>query len=287
MSMSRASLSLRAAPALLAFVALMLSSTGCAILNFGEVGHEGGDATLGQAAAMAADTSKAGASKKERPLDVGYTTPPETEVSAGIEGSSYAEPVAPGPPVQKAPPDPFQRPVFGLFMSLGSFGGDSYDGYGNAGLSIGGYAQERLRLDLFARAGGVDFKGQSLQGQAFENTVDLQIELMARYELTKGWTFLSLYPVAGFGTGTMFWDYASPVPVTEDGVVRYVKDDHINHFYGYLGVGFAALRMRHMLLDVIVTGGGRLYDTKTYNGFSNDLLPDVGFAQVQFGLAFR
>jgi hypothetical protein len=281
MSTSRASLMLRAAPALLAVV-VILSNTGCAILNFGEVGHEGGDATLGQAAAMAADTSK-----KERPLDVGYTTPPETEVSAGIEGSSYAEPLEPGPPVQKAPPDPFQRPVFGLSMSYGSFGGDSYDGFGNGGLSIGGYVQERFRLDLIARAGGVNFKGQSLQGRAFENTVDFQIELMARYELTKGWTFLSLYPVAGFGTGTMFWDYASPVPVTEDGVVRYVNDDHINHFYGYAGVGFAALRMRHLLLDVIGTGGARLYDVHTYNGFSNDLLPDVGFVQVQFGLAFR
>jgi hypothetical protein len=275
----RASLAPLAAVAL---ATLAIATSSCAILNFGEVGHEGGDATLGQAAAMAADSSK-----KDRPLDVGYTTPPETEGSVEVAGSAYAEPVEPGPKSPKAPPDPFQRPVFGVFMSLGSFGGDSYDGFGNGGISFGGYAQERLRIDVFLRAGGVNFKGQSLQGQAFENTVDLQAELMARYELTKGWTFLSLYPVAGFGTGTLFWDYASPVPVTEDGVVRYVKDDHINHFYGYLGVGFAALRMRHLLLDVIATGGGRLYDVHTFNGFSNDLLPDVGFAQVQLGLAFR
>jgi hypothetical protein len=268
--------------AAVALAALAIATSSCAILNFGEVGHEGGDATLGQAAAMAADSSR-----KERPLDVGYTTPPETDVSVDVAGSSYAEPMEPGPSHEKAPPDPFQRPVFGAFLSFGTFGGDSYDGFGNGGISFGGYAQERLRIDIFLRAGGVDFKGQSLQGKAFENTVDFQAELMARYELTKGWTFLSLYPVAGFGTGTMFWDYASPVPVTEDGVVRYVNDDHINHFYGYLGVGFAALRMRHLLLDVIVTGGGRLYDVHTYNGFSNDLLPDVGYAQVQFGLAFR
>jgi hypothetical protein len=108
-----------------------------------------------------------------------------------------------------------------------------------------------------------------------------------RYELTKGWTFLSLYPVAGISTGTMFWDYASPVPVYEDGVLRYVSDDHINHFDGYLGFGFAAMRTRHVLLDVIGTGGVRIYGWHTYNGFSNDLLPSVGFGQLQFGLSFR
>ncbi|MGH7742643.1 MAG: hypothetical protein ACRENS_11555, partial [Candidatus Eiseniibacteriota bacterium] len=148
--------------------ALALISTGCAILNFGEVGHEGGDATLGQAAAMAADSSK-----KDRPLDVGYTIPPETDVVVEAGGSSYAEPSEPTDPghkSQKGPSDPFQRPVFGLFLSLGSFGGDSYDGYGNGGLSLGGYVQERLRLDLLVRAGGLNFAGQSLQDQAFENT---------------------------------------------------------------------------------------------------------------------
>jgi hypothetical protein len=142
--------------AALALAALTLTGTSCAVLNFGEVGHEGGDATLGQAASTAADTTK-----KDRPLDVGYTTPPEGEVSAEVGGTAYAEPTEPGQRLQKPPPDPFQRPVFGLVGHIGSLGGDSYDGFGGIGLTAGGYPAERLRLDLIARAGYVDFVGRA------------------------------------------------------------------------------------------------------------------------------
>lgn len=278
---------IRSGLAMLALAFAALSSTGCAVLNFGEVGHEGGDATLGQAAAMAADSAN---TKKDRPLDVGYTTPPVVATEVGVAAAEPLAPggeVQPGIPLQKEAPNPFRRPVFGLGLNLGTFGGDSYDGFGGLAISGGGYPDDQLRIDLILRADGVDFNGQSLLGQALVDAMDFKLEVMARYELTKGWTFMSLYPVLGLGTGTLFWNYAKPVPVVEDGVVRYVNDDHINHFYGYLGLGFAGLRTRHVLLDVIASGGGRIYGWHTYNGFSNDLLPSVGFAQVQFELAFR
>ncbi len=270
--------------ALTALVSLAFGSSSCAIIGFQE-GHEDGSASLGQAAEAAADSAK---KKREKPpLDVGYTTPPAMSGGVEISGAGTDENLAPSEQARVKHAQPTSRPIFGFCADVGAFGGHDYDGFGGPGLSIGGYASPRVRVDLTGRAGDVNFSGQRVLGRAFKDAVDLKLDLMVRYELTREHTFMSFYPVVGIGTGTLFWDYAAPVPVVENGVSRMVKDDRINHFYGYAGVGASLMRTRHVLLDGMLTGGGRFYGWHTSNGFSNDILPPVGFAQFQVGIGFR
>ena len=265
---------------MVAIVGLAYAGSGCAVLGLGEEGREGGTATLSGAALAASDSSR-----KHRPLDVGDTTPGSgAEVSVGGgsgESLALSEELTIGRPYERS------HPIWGLVAEVGAFGGHDYDGYGGGGLSIGGYASDRLRLDLIGTAGSVDFTGQSLLGHAFKNALDMKLEVLARYDLTSSRTFMSLAPLAAIGTGTLFWDYAAPVAITVDGVLRMVSDDRINHFYAYTGLGVSLVRTRHFLLDGRIEGGVRLYGWHTANGLRNDLLATTGFGQFQVGMGFR
>src|SRR5512143_3322314 len=73
---------------------LACSSSGCAVLMLG-AGHEGGSASLSDALAQS------DSSKKVRPLDVGYTTPPVV----GVEAEEAPPEPPPAPAVTQAAPD--------------------------------------------------------------------------------------------------------------------------------------------------------------------------------------
>jgi hypothetical protein len=268
---------------LLLAAALALPLSGCAVLGMFDEGHEGGTATLSGAARAASDSSR-----KVRPQDVGHTTPPSgPEISVGGETAEGGESLAPAGGLSVGRPYERTHPLFGLVFEGGAFTGSQYRGFGGAGLSIGGYASERTRVDLVGMASSVDFTEQSLLGHAFKNGLDMKLELLARYEWGDPHRLPGFAPIAAIGTGTLFWDYAAPLTITENNVLRSVTDDRINHFYAYAGCAVTVARARHFVLDGRLVGGGRFYGWHTANGFGNDLLAPVGFAQFQVGAAFR
>jgi len=261
--------------AVLVMVAMLAS--GCAVLAPG-MGASGGDATLGDAVAAATADSAA----KVKRLDAGDTA----QVAAGVE-AEYATPYAPEPlPERIRDRRPF-RPMFGVVGSGGFFGGSDYDGFGGAGLDIGGFPTGRVRWDILAMANDVRFAGESRLGDAFRNAVDLELDLTGRWYLTREHTFSGVYMLGGIGTGTLFWDYAKGVPVVRDGVTTTITDDRINHFEVFAGPGIGLIQSRHLHLGLNAVSGVRFYGWHTDAGFANDQLPATGFGRVLVELTIR
>jgi hypothetical protein len=87
--------------------------------------------------------------------------------------------------------------------------------------------------------------------------------------------------------GTLFWDYARPVSILEDGVTRKVDSDYINHFSLYGGLGVSLVQIRHMQVSTSLLSGVRFYSWGTQHGFSNTLFPPCGFLQLRCEAGYR
>ncbi len=276
---------LRHVPGLVLLALLALGSSGCAVMMF-DAGHEGGSGSLSSAAAQARTDSTR---KTPPPPDVGWVTPPAATVEVEASSSSLAPAegaiVAPEPP---RPPAPKTHRMFvGLVAGGGALGGKSYDGFGTLGLSVGGYPEPRLRVDGTGTINTTAFKDQALLGQAFKEPMELSLDVTARYYLTPDQTFLGLYPLAGVGTGTLFWDYAQPVTVVEDGAPKTLEDDRINYFSLFGGAGMSLMQTRYVHVGGNLVGGVRFYGWHTGSGLKNDLLKTTGYVKALIELSFR
>jgi hypothetical protein len=264
---------------------LAFSASGCAVMMLGE-GHEGGSGALSDVAAQAGRDSTT--RTKARPPDVGYTVPPATEVVV-IAGSEPAS--APGiAPLAEAPrlPTPRTRPLFvGLVGGGGALGGQDYDGFTAGGLAFGGYPQPQVRVDGAVTFNDITFKNQGYLGQAFTETGELSLDVTVRYYLTRDRTFMGIYPLAGLGTGTLFWDYARPVTVTENGADKTLTDDRINYFSFFAGGGLSLMQTRFLHLGGNLCGGVRFYGRHTESGLNNDMLKTTGYLKALIELTFR
>jgi hypothetical protein len=262
--------------ALLPLVAALAS--GCAVLAPG-TGASGGDATLGDAiaSANASDTTKV------KRLDTGQSTP----VAAGVEvdvAPGYDEPAAEEPLPRFHPPGRRIRPLFGAVGTMGFFASSDQTGFTGGGLTVGAYQTGRLRWDVVLLANDATFASNAPANRALRNAIDLEADLTGRWYLTHAHTVSGVYALAGLGTGTLFWDYANPVPVVRDGGTITVTDDRLNHFEAFGGVGVGLLQTRHVRLGLNAVSGVRVYGWHTYQGFENDRLPATSFARVLFEL---
>jgi hypothetical protein len=162
----------------------------------------------------------------------------------------------------------------------GTLGGTDYDGFKTVGIALGGYAGPRVRLDLLGTFNGVDFNGEGLLGQALKNSLELSLDLTARYYLTDDHTFMGLYPEAGMGTGTLFWDYAKPVTVIENDEPKTLTDDRLNYFSLFGGVGVSLMQTRYVHIGGNLIGGVRFYGWHTASGLENNILRTTGYGKA-------
>jgi hypothetical protein len=280
----------RRAALLALVVAVSFPTSGCAVMMLGE-GHEGGSGSLSQAAAAAARDSTQ--RTKESPPDVGETVPPALEpvvVEPGPasdlarDGEDGALPE--GALIHHPSAQPY-RLFAGLVAGGGALGGRDYDGFGNVGLSFGGYPQPRLRVEGTGTLGGLSFTNQSFLGQAFKDPVEANLDVTVRYYLTPDRTFMGLYPLAGLGTGTLFWDYAHPVTVIENGRTRTLDGDRINYFSVFGGAGVSLVQTRFVHVGGNLAGGARFYGWHTESGLKNDMLRTTGYVKAAIELTFR
>ncbi len=263
------------------------STTGCAILAPSE-GHGGGSSTLGDAVRAAAPDS----SHKVQRLDAGRSTPPaqqlgSTAESESLQPNSSTTSLLPGTAATEQPKRAKRWSPIGVMFGGGALGGSAYDGLGTFGLSLGSSDPGRWRGHLLATLNTVNFAGESKLGRAFQKAKELELDLAVRYYLTPSHTFVGVYGMAGLGTGTLFWNYANPVPVIQDGVATTVSDDHINHFDCFAGAGTTLMQFRHVELGGNAVAGVRLYGWHTSSGFANDELPTTGFVRGVLNLEFR
>jgi hypothetical protein len=269
---------------------LLLGAPGCALLG-SDKDRYFGEASLSDAAREARRDS----TEKGRALDVGIAVPTyvtEEPVTTALEVSDASDGADAGGPGVGGDVD---RLHLGLVVGGGTLGGQSYDGYGLVGIDVGVYfgsqvagaAAGRWRTDIVGTIGLPRFAGESIAGESFDNEVELALDVSARYYLTPGHTFVGAYPLAGIRFGTLFWDYARPLTVIENGELRTIKADYINYFAFYGGMGVSLVQVRHMQLGTHLTAGVRLYGWDTDEGFSNDFFPATGFGSVTLEAVYR
>jgi hypothetical protein len=278
---------------------LACSSSGCAVMMLG-MGHEGGSGSLSDAAGQARPDTTMRFKTPPPPPDVGYTVPPTAGPFAPADPAVEPEPIAPsgGEPVPgpgPVEPVPARRPkdwkthrLFGgLVLGGGALGGREYDGFGAFGLSVGGYPEPRVRVDATVTGAGLDFKEQAYLYQAFQSPAEISLDVTVRFYLTPDRTFVGVYPLAGIGTGTLFWDYAKPVTVIEDGVPKQLDSDDINYFSFYLGAGTSLVQAGWVHIGGNLAGGVRFYGWHTGSGLDNDMLRTTGYVKVLVEVSFR
>ena len=277
-------------------LALGVSVTGCAVMSMFGNDHEGGSGRLSEAAAQASPDSLR--RYKVPPPDVGYVTPKSgpvhseeagpiealdsvAESGQGSHSNSGAVSADSLPPRRKLPR------LLSLQAGGGAFGGNEYDGFQTFGLAIGGYPASRLRVDLSGSFEIVNFTGEGLLGASLEDAIELNLDLTLRYYLTPDRTFVGIYPEFGLGTGTLFWDYAKPVTITEDGKSKTIDSDRVNYFSLFGGAGMSLVQTKYMHLGGNLIGGVRFYGWTTGSGLENDIIKPTGYAKALLELSFR
>ena len=282
---------------LLSLLVSSLLCSGCALVG-GGTEHDYGSASLSGAAQAARgdSTRKLRRGEPEKPAhagDVGWTPPPgydrRTHADSNIDSYDDDNDHRGTTPVahDASSPGGEFHPLLGLVLSGGSLGGRSYDGFGGVGLDLGGFIGSRWRADLVGSATSVNFAGQSVAGQSFNNEMELAVDINTRFYVTPAHTLMGLYPIIGTRIGTLFWDLARPITVTENGDPKIVKSDWVNYMSFYGGAGVSLMQIRHMHVGLNVTGGIKIYGWQTNQGFSNDLLPATGFVQTMVETTYR
>ena len=285
---------LRHTVCLVLFVCLPSCASACAVMTLGE-GYKGDSAPLAEAAIQVRPDSMTNSSAL-RP-GVGDSLPPVRPLV--VAGTAPARPpgMAPGaeagvPPVfpaaRRAVPQP-RRLYAGLVFGGDPLSGRDYDGFGTVGLSLGGYPRPRIRVDGTARFSGVAFLPDSALGKAFQDAeaAEFGLDLTARYDPLQDETLIRVYPLVGVGCGTMFWNYAKPVTVIQEGARTTVGYDGIFYFTYFAGLGMALALTPYLTVGGSVTGGTRLYDHSMGSGLKNDLLKPTGFGKVLLELNYQ
>ncbi len=265
-------------------VTLALLASGCALLGGSPPERYGGDATLTEAATEARRDS----SDKQRWLDVGDQVPtyppwtgPESGTSLTVSGDADGSSSHAGGP---GLPDGWH---LGILTGGGSLGGPEFEGFSLAGLDVGGFVSPRWRFDLGALVLSPNLTAASVAGQGLKGEFEMALDLSARYYLTPPHTFMGVYPLAGVRFGTLFWNYRKPVNVIADGRPKQITDDYLNTFALYGGAGISLVQARHFHSGVNFTGGVRLYDATTFEGFHNTLFPSTGYTQLAIEVAYK
>lgn len=191
------------------------------------------------------------------------------------------------PSARRAAPKP-RRLYAGVVFGAGAWTSEDNDGLGTIGLSLGGYPRPRVRIDGIVTFSDIAFLPDSALGKAFRNAEasEVGLDLTARYDPTDNEATVRIYPLVGVGAGTMFWNYAEPVTVVDDGVSRAVGYDGIFYFSFYCGAGGALVLTPHLTVGGSLIGGTRLYDQSMGSGSKNDLLKRTGFVRILFELNY-
>ena len=199
---------------------------------------------------------------------------PEREVE-------YAPP--PEPPHAPGP----RRMHVAFVTGASSVPGSAFHDFGLAGIQVGGRPSPHVELDAALLGASMAFNTTSGLVGAFDHPFEIAGDFSARFPLSADDEGPSLYPIVGFRAGSLLWDYHTPLTVSDQGDLRRVDSDWVNYYAPYAGIGATLARTGRFQLGMNVTGGARLWDNHSYEGFRNDTFHDAGFVQVMLEAGVR
>ena len=199
------------------------------------------------------------------------TTPPDSQMTAA--GEEVHE--------EKA------RMYGGLLLGGGSLAGGNVSGFGFLGLKGGGaFEGGRVRVEIQGLSGSANLREESDASASIKDEFSLGWGFAAQYLLTEPKTFMGLYIHLGFRESYLFWDYAKPFKVKEDGDEKTVDQDILKYTELYAGLGVSLARFKYGQIGVNGSGGFRYYSDTTDEGLENDLFGSQAFVQVMLDVVF-
>ncbi len=177
----------------------------------------------------------------------------------------------------------------GMSLGGGSLNAAGYDGFGAFALNLGGYPCPEVRLDGLVTYNEIDFKPESVPGTTFRDQLatDVGIDLIGRYYLSRDADSPGMYPLAGLGVGTMFWDYLTPVASTGPGAPGALSHDGVFYTTVFAGAGARLLRSQFINADLNVVWGVRVYGAHLGSESENGQFRSVGYSRVLLELNRR
>ena len=193
-------------------------------------------------------------------------------------------------PVEERPPAPRHRFLQGWHAGLvggtGAIGGPTLAPAGEFGLKIGMTPSRASSLDLDLLTAIQRFQtGSGLVG-SFEQPIEFAADLSYRHQLTRAGRPLAIAPLVGMRFATETWNYRNGVVADDGSGLWLIKDDMIDAYSPYVGLGLTLHESRRFRLGAAVKTGVSFYDKHSYQGFRNDAFPTSGFVQVQLETSF-
>ena len=175
---------------------------------------------------------------------------------------------------------------FGALFGGGGLTGDAVKGFWIGGISVGTTQKDgRIRWEAQGLVGSADMKADSL-ARGLKNEFTLGFGLAGYYHLTPPHTFMGLYALGGLRTSLLRWDYENPVEVETDVGTETIGSDYLGYFELYAGLGVSLAQGKRARLGINASGGVRLYNNSTHEGFDNDLFHNEALFQVMLDVVF-
>ncbi len=162
---------------------------------------------------------------------------------------------------------PYTRPSVGLVAGLFE--------PGSAG---------RVAFQIEAAASGVQNPEPWTTG-GFEHQAEFSLGGAVRYDLASERAPTGLFVLGGLRAGILRWDYRNPVEI-EDGYgdVTRVRDDFVNTWTPYAGIGVALLRNQEAQVAAHLDTGYKFTSGHSYRGLRNDLFSGYPFVEFRLDL---
>jgi hypothetical protein len=165
----------------------------------------------------------------------------------------------------------------------------NYDTYDALAIGIGGYPRPHVRLDGLATFNEIYFKPGSAPATTYrsESVKDVGVNLVACFYPTPKLDPPGLYPLAGVGVGTVFWDYVTPVPSTGPGAAAMLTHDGVFYSTAFAGVGARVVRSQFVDVNLSAVWGMRVFGAHLGSESENDRFRNVAYARVLLELGHR
>lgn len=175
-----------------------------------------------------------------------------------------------------------QTGVIGLSAGYGIIEADGIYQLNHIDVSLGGYIDEKNRLEGFAGYGYALIDETSELDKSIKDASLLYIGARYKHFTTPRYTFLGHYFTAGLAYSKLFWTYENTLYV--DG--REIDRDNLEGLELFAGMGLHLAQTEHFQLGLEILPSMTLWSAYTDEGFDNDVFGPLYMLKLRLTLSF-
>ncbi|MEJ2037504.1 MAG: hypothetical protein P8X55_01035 [Desulfosarcinaceae bacterium] len=202
---------------------------------------------------------------------------------AGAMDEALAQETQPAGTTPSASPQGSREPgVFALGAGYGLIKGEDFYQLNQIDLSLGGYLDEKNRLEGFLGYGQALIDETSDLHRSIKDASILSIGMRYKYFTTPRYTFLGHYFTLGLAYSKLSWSYENAVFL--DG--REIGHDSLLGMELFAGMGLHLVQTEHIQLGIEVLPSMTLWSAYTDEGFDNDVFGPLYMLKLRLTLSF-